>query len=47
MTGLEIVGLIGLVGWLGDNILAELKVPQNSAWQVVKAVFSALSKLKK
>lgn len=47
MTGLEIIGIIGLVGWFGDNVLAELKIPQNSTWQIVKAVFKAMAKLKK
>ena len=46
MTGLEIIGLIGLIGWAGDNILAELPIPHNSTWQVAKDVCTKLAKLR-
>ena len=46
MTGLEIIGIIGVIGWAGDMILAELPIPQNSAWQVVRDVFKKMARIK-
>lgn len=46
MTGLEIIGIVGIIGWAGEQILAALPIPQNSTVQVLKAIFKKMAKLK-
>jgi len=46
MTGLEILGIIGLIGYAGEQILAALPIKQNSTLQVIRDIFKKMARLK-
>lgn len=47
MTGLEIIGIIGIVGWIVEQVIAAIPIDQNSTTQVLRAVFKAMAGIKK
>jgi len=47
MTGLEIIGIIGIIGYAGEQILAALPIPQNSTWQVIRDILKSMARLKR
>lgn len=46
MTGLEIIGIIGLIGYAGEQVLAALPIPENSSLQVFKRILKKIARLK-
>lgn len=47
MTGMEIIGLIGIFGYVAEQVLAALPIKQNSSVEVAVSVLKAIGSLRR